>query len=61
MSKRKPKQQKRGRRVSVRSVRRSKTDTRRLGQALVYYALEQAAEEAAAEAQAKRRRERADG
>ena len=57
MSKRKPKQQKRGRRVSVRSVRRSKTDTRRLGQALVYYALEQAA----AEAQAKRRRERADG
>ena len=53
MSKRKPKQQKRGRRVSVRSVRRSKTDTRRLGQALVYYALE--------EAQAKRRRERADG
>lgn len=40
------------RHVSVRSVRRSEPDVRRLGRALIHYALQQAADEAAAEAEA---------
>ena len=55
-SRRKPQ---RVRHVSVRSVRRSEPDVRRLGNALIHYALQEAAAEAAAEAEAKRRQEQA--
>jgi hypothetical protein len=56
MSNRKPRKGGRQpRRVSVRGVRRDEPDARRLGRALIAYALQEAAAEAAAEAETKQR------
>ena len=61
MTARKPrKSRSQNRRLSVRAVRRSDPDVRRLGRALIYYAHEQAAAEAAAEAEDKRATEQPD-
>lgn len=45
------------RHLSVRAVRRAEPDVRRLGRALIQYALEQAAAEAAAEQEARTRKD----